>query len=377
VTAIAAAGEYVYTGARDGRIWISPDRGQNWRLSRQAGPGAVQSIYVDPREPRLALAALGITSGAGEKARVLRTINGGIFWDDLTSDLPDGDAHGIAADRSSGAIYVATERGVFLTFGDLFSASPATRWIPIAGLPEAPVFDVMLDPAGNQIYAAVHGYGVFAAPAPHRFRNPRAVNAADFSLRAAAPGSLLTVLGARVVRAQAGLVEAPVLHSSELESQIQVPFESSGPRTRLSLDDSRGGLILDLPVLPVSPAIFVDPDGTPLLLDGDTGTVLDAMNPARSNARVQILATGLGRVRPEWPTGMAAPLDTPPQVVAAVRAYVDRDPVEVASATLAPGFVGFYLVEIQLPAIVNAGPAELYVQAGGQESNRVRLYIEP
>jgi uncharacterized protein (TIGR03437 family) len=378
VSTIAASGEFIYAGAKDGRIWVSTDRGQNWRLSRQAGPGSVESISVDALEPRLALVALGVTPGAEERPRVLRTINAGVFWDDLTASLPDGDAHGIAGDRSSGAIYVATDRGLFLTFGDLLAAAPATRWIPVVGgLPEAPAADVLLDPAGNQVYVAVQGYGVYAAPAPHRFRSPQVVNAADFSSRPAAPGSLLTVLGARIVKAQAGVLEAPVLHSSDLESQIQVPFEASGPRTRLSLDVSRGSLTFDLPVQPVSPAIFVDADGAPLLLDGDSGTVLDAMNPARANARVQILTTGLGRVRPDWPTGMAAPLEEPPQVIATVRAFLDREPVEVTRATLAPGFVGFYLVEIQLPAIVNMGPAELFLQAGGQDSNRVRLYVEP
>jgi uncharacterized protein (TIGR03437 family) len=44
---------------------------------------------------------------------------------------------------------------------------------------------------------------------------------------------------------------------------------------------------------------------------------------------------------------------------------------------LAPGFVGFYLVEVEIPKIVNYGPAELYIEAGGQTSNRVRIYIEP
>jgi hypothetical protein len=32
---------------------------------------------------------------------------------------------------------------------------------------------------------------------------------------------------------------------------------------------------------------------------------------------------------------------------------------------------------VQLPKIVNYGPAELYIEADGQPSNRVRLYIEP
>jgi len=30
-----------------------------------------------------------------------------------------------------------------------------------------------------------------------------------------------------------------------------------------------------------------------------------------------------------------------------------------------------------LPSILNAGPAELYLEAEGQSSNRVRIYLEP
>ena len=63
-----------------------------------------------------------------------------------------------------------------------------------------------------------------------------------------------------------------------------------------------------------------------MVLDADAGVLLDAMRPARSGSRIQILATGLGRVRPEWPTGLAAPLDNPPRVVADVRLYLDGSP---------------------------------------------------
>jgi len=113
------------------------------------------------------------------------------------------------------------------------------------------------------------------------------------------------------------------------------------------------------------------------VLDADTGLMLDSATTAHSNTRIQILATGLGRVTPQWPTGLAAPLENPPAVAANVRAYLDRTPVEVTRATLAPGYVGLYLIELQLPALVNAGPAEFYISADGQESNRVRVYLEP
>jgi uncharacterized protein (TIGR03437 family) len=91
---------------------------------------------------------------------------------------------------------------------------------------------------------------------------------------------------------------------------------------------------------------------------------------------LQIWATGLGKVRPEWPTGRAAPLENPPSVVASVQAYLDGQAVEVLKATLVPGYIGFYLIEVQLPLVLNAGTSELYISADGQESNRVPVAVE-
>jgi uncharacterized protein (TIGR03437 family) len=246
-----------------------------------------------------------------------------------------------------------------------------------AGLPDAPALDVRLDGDGNQLFVAMQGYGVYAALAPHRLGNLRVVNAADFSGRPAAPGSLLSVLGGRVRTARAGDLTFPVLAASDSETQIQVPFTAPGGSVSVALETGQGSLRLALPVEEVSPAVFIDRDGTPLVLNADSGVLLDAMNPARSNGRIQILATGLGKVRPDWPSGMAGPAEDPPQVIAPVHAYLDRAPVEVTRATLAPGYIGLYLVEIQLPAIVNAGPAELYIASEGRDSNRVRISLEP
>ena len=373
ISAVASSGETVYAGAADGRIWVSFDAGRTWRGSSPATGGAVVRLWVDRVEPRVALAAL-----AGTGARVLRTTNSGGFWDDLSANLP-GAARAITADRSSGAMYAATEKGVFYARADLENAgSPQVSWTPLtARLAEAGAADVRLDPAGNQLYIALEGYGVYAAMAPHRFLALRLVNAADFSSRPAAPGGLLSVIGGRVGNARAGQLNFPVLAASDTESQIQVPFEAAGPSLSLALDTAQGQFRFPVPVQPVSPAIFVNRDGTPMLLDADSGLMLDASSTARSGARVQVLTTGLGKVRPDWPTGVPAPLENAPVVAAPVRAFLDGNPVNVTRAILAPGYVGFYLVELQLPALVNAGPAELYLTADGQESNRVRVVLEP
>jgi uncharacterized protein (TIGR03437 family) len=329
---------------------------------------------VDAAQPRVALAALG-----GPNApHVLRTTNGGAFWDPLDSNLPNAPAHGVTGERASGAVYVATDKGVFWARVDLDAASTlAVTWSNLSDrLPAAGATDVRLDASGIQLYAALDGYGVYATAAPHRLRNLRVVNAADFSTRAAAPGSLLSVIGAHVNSARGGNLDYPVLAAADDGSQIQVPFDATGPNVVLALMTVNGRVQVGMQVQPVSPAIFVARDGSPMLQDAESGLLLDARNAARSNARIQVFATGLGRVRPDWPTGQQAPLENPPAVAASIRAYLNGAPVPVTKATLAPGYIGFYLIELQLPAINNAGLAELYISADGSESNRVQILIE-
>ena len=387
VTAVAEAGDFLYAGSADGRLFASSDRGQIWRSfggTEESGP--VEAIYADAKDPRLALAVSGAraASPTGTKAvHVRRTINGGAFWDDLTANLPDAPVHGVAADRASGAVYAASDAGVYFAMADLNGAAPATPWTAITQrLPIAPVRDVRLDANGNQIYVLLDNYGVYATIAPHRFRDARVVSAADYDVHPAAPGAVLTVLGARIATARAGDAPVPVLAASGTESQIQVPFDVKGSTLALTLDvraldapDRR--LTHSMPLQPVAPAIFTDRDGAPLLIDADSGLLLDASRPARPNTRVQILTTGLGRVTPDWPAGVAAPLVGPPRVNAAVHVWLDREPLDVTQAVLAAGYAGMYVVEIRLPSIMNAGPAELYIDADGHESNRVRIWVEP
>jgi uncharacterized protein (TIGR03437 family) len=369
VSADASAGDWVYA-ATGGRIWVSADRGGSWRASPVPMAGAVTRIISFEQEPRTALAIAG--------GRLMRTVNGGLFWDDVTGGI-NGPVRGVAGDFESGSVYAASAAGLFRANVDLLRAAPVPAWEPMqAGLPTAGAMDVMVDEGGNQLYVALDGHGVWAALAPHRFGNPRVLNAADRSTgSAAAPGTLLSVLGALVTRAGANGIAAPVLAASGGESQIQVPFEAEGARLDLRLWPEGTGAAFSrpMPLRPVSPAIFVDPDGAPMLLDADRGVLLDASLPARAGSRIQILATGLGRVTPAWPTGLAAPTDAPPRVVAPVRVLVDRVPVQVTRATLAPGYIGFYLVEVQLPDIVDNGPAELIVEAAGQMSRPVTLHL--
>ena len=375
-TAYGRSERTVYVGTADGRILISRDDGASFAATDTgSASGPVERIFVDPARPDVALAALG----GPNVPHVLRTFNAGQFWDALDSNLPNAPAHAVTGERAAGAIYVATDRGVFWAQADLDNAgTPNVNWISLSDrLPaETGATDVRLDAAGIQLYAAIEGYGVYATLAPHRLHNLRLVNAADFSTRAAAPGSLLSVIGGRVTAARGGNLDYPVLAAADDASQIQVPFDAVGPNVTLALATGIGNVRVGMQVQPVSPAIFVGLDGTPILQDAETGLLLDARKAAHAGARLVVSATGLGKVTPAWPTGMAARVDNPPAVAATIRAFVNGAPVPVTRATLAGGFIGFYAIEVQLPGINNSGPAELYITADGVESNRVQFLIE-
>jgi uncharacterized protein (TIGR03437 family) len=369
-----ASKNMVYAGAVDGRIFASPDGGKTFGVQYSAG-GPVESIFADPVEPNVAVAAI-----AGNGAHVLRTVDGdGIgIWDALDSpSLPNAPAHGITADRASGSVYVATDKGVFYGHADLEGASTnPVSWQNLTQQIQAPAMDVRLDPAGVQLYIALDGYGVYAAAAPHNRRSLRIVDAADSTARPAAPGSLLSVMGANVNSVTGGDLSYPVLNHGDSESQIQVPFGAVGPNVTLALNTTTGMVTTSLALQSVSPAILVGRSGVPVLYDADTNLPLDSRNAAHSNGRVDVIATGLGKVLPEWPAGMLAP-ENAPAVTAQVQAFLDGAPVQVTRATLAPGYAGFYLVELQLPSITNAGMSELHLTAEGRESNKVRIWIEP
>ena len=61
ITAVAYSAEYVYAGSSDGQLWVSPDGGRTgtWRKNPDTAAAPVEQSYIDQKDPRLALAALG------------------------------------------------------------------------------------------------------------------------------------------------------------------------------------------------------------------------------------------------------------------------------------------------------------------------------
>jgi uncharacterized protein (TIGR03437 family) len=330
-----------------------------------AAPAARSPLrWADPSSPSLLLEV--------RNSRLWRSLDGGLRWDDLTGDLPAQTISGLAADRDSGAIYLATNNGLYYSLNPFSAISAPASWIRLAGnLPRAPALDVLLNEGGNFLYVSLADEGVFLTHAPHRRRNPSLVSAADLQTRSAAPGAVLSVVGLKLDQAQFAGRPIPILSASDDESQLQIPYDAPLGAPSLDLAGPGHNLRLDLDFAPTAPAIFTDRDGAPLLLDAASGELLEPSAPLRAGMRVQILLTGLGRVEPSWPAGLAAPGQNPPRVVAPVRVWLNGQTLEVSRAELASGYVGFYAVETKMPPVLDTGLAQLRVEAAGRYSQPI------
>jgi uncharacterized protein (TIGR03437 family) len=370
-TAAAESASLTYAGTADGHLFAIGDGGVQQSFT-PAGAAAISRIWVDPTNPQAALAAAG--------TKLYRTTNGGMFWDDVTGALNRGTIHGIAADSTAGIVYAATDGGLFSGQVSLTAADRiAATWHQVSSdLPIAAALDARLNSDGT-LTVLLDGWGVWEAVAPYHRQAPHIVNSADMSDRAAAPGSLISVLGANVKQATSGANVFPLLGlPTDQSSQLQVPFEVRPGTIQLAVQSDGVVWMAPLNVKEAAPALFVDSNGAPMMvLDAASGLPIDEGTPVRGGTKIQVLATGLGRVTPEWPTGVPAPVDSPPSVVAPVTAFLDGTPIQVTRATLAPTYVGNYLVELEIPALVNRGASELRIVVNGEESNRAKLNLEP
>ena len=369
LTAFAANGR-LWAGTSDGRISVSGNGGKDWLLSfRDARKRPIRQIWVDPQNASAALAVAG--------SRVLRSTNGGVFWDDIGSNLPAGEWTAVVGHPQARAVYAAGAEGVFYSRVDLDKPGPAGAWRRLNGnLPAKAVDDLAIDFSSGRLYAAQTGYGVYRARVPVVEEAIRALNAADLSNRPAAPGSLITIRGMAADRAAAGNAAAPILSRSWLETQLQVPFSQNGNSLDLTLWSGAQKFALSAPFARVSPTIFIE-EGAPLVLDAGSGAVVGIHRPARPGSRLLIMATGLGRVVPDWPAGFAAPLVDPPKPAASIGASLNGAPLRVIAAQLAGGYIGTYIVEIELPATAPPGVGILRIYADGVGSNEAGLMIEP
>ena len=208
------------------------------------------------------------------------------------------------------------------------------------------------------------------------------VNAATFQQDALAPGSLVSLFGLNLNGAtvQFDGITAPMLYTSSSQLNLQVPWELEGKLTTsvTVAANSVATAPQSVAVGPADPGIFslgapVGGQGAIVTL---AGIVVDANSPAHAGDYLEVYANGLGAVSNTPQTGAVAVAIPLSGMTSYPTATIGGVPAPVIWAGLAPGFIGLYQVNVQVPQGVAAGDAiPVTLSIGALASNTVTISV--
>jgi uncharacterized protein (TIGR03437 family) len=219
------------------------------------------------------------------------------------------------------------------------------------------------------------------------------LNGASFATGApVAPGSIATVFGAGFGSTTSGVtvliggIAAPLFAVYPAQINFQVPWQLSG-QTQVPLTVTSGDLTsapITVTLAPQAPGVFVlnSAGQAAALIAGTASIVAPAGSYAGSRAAQQgeyitIYCTGLGSVSNQPATGAVASSTTPSQTSGpSIAVSIGGISAPVTFSGLAPGFLGLYQVNVQVPSKSPTGPAvPLTISMGGAGSNQATVAI--
>ena len=220
------------------------------------------------------------------------------------------------------------------------------------------------------------------------------VNGASFAVGTpVVPGSIASVFGSNFGSTTSGItlrmngMVAPLLSVSSHQINFQVPWELTG-QPQASVTVTLGG-VTSVPVTAqlatYSPAIFsVNSSGQGAVLISNSSDIagfdgtFSNSRPVERSEFISIYCTGLGPVTYQPDTGARAAVVPPssspiPATVTFTFPGNDSRSVPAKFSGLAPGFVGLYQVDVQIPEVFPGGKALVSLNVGGAVSNQVSI----
>lgn len=239
------------------------------------------------------------------------------------------------------------------------------------------------------------------------------VNGASFAAgQALAPGSLVSVFGPRLALASEGSTAIPLptllagatftlngipmpqFFNSPQQSNLLIPWEVEGLETadiEARISRQRSDKVA-VPLAMFGPGIFTtsaDGSGQAAALISGTGMLAGpaaaasqvsqgaASRPVRSGEFLEVFATGLGAVGHPPASGSAASANPISATTTTATATIGGTAANVFFSGLAPGFVGLYQLNVEVPAAAPSGNAvPLVISIGGVSSQTTTIAVE-
>jgi uncharacterized protein (TIGR03437 family) len=230
------------------------------------------------------------------------------------------------------------------------------------------------------------------------------VNGASFAPGAdIAPGSIISAFGSNLATSDGNLnggfplpttlagikltiggIDAPLFYSGTGQVNAQVPFEiPPGWQTQVVARATGSGTEIDavpevITIGAAHPGIFTtlsSGQGQGAILN-PANVLVDASNPSSAGGVIVIFATGLGQATPALSTGVAAGGGAANTAVSVNIGGVPVPAANVQYAGPAPGYVGLYQVNVQIPSGVPTGnTVPVFLTQNGVNSNTATIAI--
>ena len=180
-----------------------------------------------------------------------------------------------------------------------------------------------------------------------------------------------------------GSIEAPLLFVGSNQINFQIPPGiSPGDSVPAQLTKPDGSTLLTtLRITATAPGIFTvlqNGQGQAAVLNQNNSQNFGT-NPARRGSVIQIYATGAGETDSPLLPGEAAPASGNPLILTRAQPTVTigGQAARVLFSGMAPGYVGLWQINAEVPPNVPPGPAvPLVINAGGVSSNTVTIAVE-
>jgi uncharacterized protein (TIGR03437 family) len=225
------------------------------------------------------------------------------------------------------------------------------------------------------------------------------VNAATFASSVMAPGSIATLYGnfgfaspaqasgvplptsltGLSVQFQSGnlTIDAPLFYASPQQINLQIPWELAGQSSANIQPFLNGtaGATYSLALTSFSPGIFVT-GSFPFQFPAIVNSSGQLVGTATAGEVLEIYCTGLGPVTNQPTTGSAASSTILSETVTTPTVTIGGVGAKVLFSGLAPGTVGEYQVDIQVPSGITPGPEPLVLSIGGVPANTATITVQ-
>jgi len=391
------SGPYGIIADAAGNAWFCSFGGGSNRIGRvDAQTGRVTEYATPtpnsgPRRPWIdSRGRIWLTENRGNKLAVFDPATERFReWD---TPSPNGQPYGVVIDRNDQVWYNEFNANTMVRF------DPATEKFTVFPFPTArsSVRIVAIDPA-NRVWYGENGNNRIGMIRPgHAVVNAAGFQSPSETNSGLAPGSIAAIFGTGLARGSqlaAALplpttlqeasvsfndIAAPLFFVSPDQINAQVPLDLAPGTAWLRV--RRGSAFLmaqPARIEAAAPAIFSvnqQGSGAGIIAHAEDFRLVSENAPARAGAFVAIFCTGLGRLEAAFPSGSPPPTP-PPQTATRPQVTIAGRPAVVSYSGAAPGFVGLYQINAQVPADVPAGAQPVQIQAEGAASNVVTLVV--